>query len=70
MCDHVGVANRHLTGVEPLLWGSDYPHPEGTYPNSRRIVDELFEDVAPDERAAMLGGTATKLYGVEPVPSQ
>jgi len=67
MCDRVGVANRHLTGVEPLLWGSDYPHPEGTYPNSRRVTDELFEGVPPDERAAMLGGTAAKLYGVVPL---
>ena len=34
--DPTGLNNIGRTGVGPLLWGSDYPHSEGTYPNSRR----------------------------------
>lgn len=30
--DPVGVANRAMTGVECLLWGGDYPHPESHLP--------------------------------------
>src|SRR5262249_47627816 len=33
--DPVAVHNRRFTGIAPLLWGSDYPHPEGTFPRSR-----------------------------------
>jgi predicted TIM-barrel fold metal-dependent hydrolase len=32
--DAAGVVNRDFTGVEPLLWASDYPHPEG----ERRLI--------------------------------
>jgi predicted TIM-barrel fold metal-dependent hydrolase len=61
--DPVGVHNRTFTGVEALLWGSDYPHPEGTWPRSREYVDEQLRDVAEDERRAMAGGTAARLFG-------
>ena len=36
--DPVAVHNLPLTGAAPLLWGSDFPHAEGTYPRSREIV--------------------------------
>ncbi|MGE0878180.1 MAG: amidohydrolase family protein [Acidimicrobiia bacterium] len=61
--DPLAVRNRDITGVECLLWGNDYPHAEGTYPNSAKIVDELFRDVPDQDVAAMIGGTAAKLFG-------
>lgn len=62
--DPVGVRNRHVTGVDALLWGNDYPHPEGTWPASRASLDRQLRDV-PDagERRAMAGGTAARLFG-------
>ena len=32
--DRVGMQNINITGVDTLLWGSDYPHEEGTFPGS------------------------------------
>ena len=32
--DRAPLLTREITGVEPLLWASDYPHPEGTFPES------------------------------------
>jgi predicted TIM-barrel fold metal-dependent hydrolase len=61
--DPVGVHNRSFTGVEALLWGSDYPHPEGTWPRSREYVAEQLRGVAEDEQRAMAGGTAARLFG-------
>lgn len=55
---------RHSIGIEPLLWGSDFPHPEGTWPRSREVVEALFAEVETAEREAILGGTFAKLYGV------
>ena len=63
MDDAAAVNNRHLTGVEPLMWGSDYPHAEGTWPNTREAIDRTFAGVPDPDRAAMLGGTAAKLFG-------
>ena len=34
-----------MTGHECLLWASDYPHMEGTFPRSREVIDEVFGDV-------------------------
>jgi hypothetical protein len=61
--DASGVVNRGFTGVEPLLWASDYPHPEGTWPHTRATLDRIFADVGADEKAAIVGGTAAALYG-------
>ena len=35
MYDPVAINNRAITGVETLMWGNDYPHPEGTWPESQ-----------------------------------
>ena len=37
--DPVGVHNLPITGSDCILWGNDYPHDEGTFPNSRRVID-------------------------------
>ena len=63
--DPVGVANRRFTGVESLVWGSDYPHPEGTWPCSRESLARQLEGVPADERRAMVGGTAARLFGFD-----
>ena len=56
-------------GGRNIMWGSDYPHAEGTWPNSRRIQNELFEglDVSAALKADVLGLNAARLFGVEPV---
>jgi predicted TIM-barrel fold metal-dependent hydrolase len=61
--DPVGVHNRHVTGIAALVWGSDYPHPEGTWPNSRTSLASQLAGVPEEEQAAMAGGTAARLFG-------
>lgn len=56
---------RHEIGVENLLWGSDYPHPEGTWPETRKQLVDTFHDIPEDEIALMLGGNAAKLFGFD-----
>ncbi len=66
----MAVACRHLTGVSSVVWGSDYPHAEGTFRGSRELIAKQFAGVPADERAAMLGGTLGRLLGLEvPVPA-
>jgi predicted TIM-barrel fold metal-dependent hydrolase len=61
--DPVGVHNKRFTGVAALLWGSDYPHPEGTWPNSHEICARNLEGLTDSEKRAILGGTAARLFG-------
>ncbi len=41
--DAVGIQMRALLGVETLLWASDYPHAESTFPHSRAIVERILQ---------------------------
>ena len=45
------------------MWGSDYPHDEGTFPHSREVIERTFKDVPEDEKRMIVGENAAKLYG-------
>jgi predicted TIM-barrel fold metal-dependent hydrolase len=58
-------AMAKLAGAENLIWASDFPHSDAKYPG---VVDELREHTAqmsPAEQAALYGGNALRLYGIE-----
>jgi predicted TIM-barrel fold metal-dependent hydrolase len=63
--DPVGLHNIRFTGTECLLWGNDYPHPESTYPNSNKVLDDLLKDVDDDVARAVCGETAARLFGFD-----
>jgi hypothetical protein len=62
MDDHAAIELRELTGVDALMWSSDYPHPEGTWPRSQQAVDAQFARVDDEARFAILGKTVLRLY--------
>ena len=47
------------------MWGSDYPHQEGTYPDTREHLRQLFHDTDPVELQQLLAGNAAKLFGFD-----
>ncbi|HZO08089.1 MAG TPA: amidohydrolase family protein [Myxococcota bacterium] len=61
--DAIGVRLRDVIGVPALLWGSDYPHTESTFPRSREIVAEILADVPEGEARAIVAENAARLYG-------
>ncbi len=63
--DPVGVANRHFTGLRCLMWGSDYPHHEGTWPHSQEAVAKQFEGVPEDEIDQMVRRNAVETFGFQ-----
>ena len=60
--DALGVQMRDIIGVDNLMWGSDYPHIESTFPRSRQIIDEILADCTEEEKAKIVGGNAAKMY--------
>jgi hypothetical protein len=48
-----------------MLWGSDLPHPEGTFPYTHYWIRERFRHVPEDETRRMLGENAAALYGLD-----
>ena len=59
------LLTRSITGIEPLLWASDYPHPEGTYPHSQETVARIFGDLSADEQHAVTFANAARLYDLD-----
>jgi predicted TIM-barrel fold metal-dependent hydrolase len=64
--DPTGLNNISRTGTAPLMWGSDYPHAEGTFPHSRKVVQEMCGELSEADARAVLGGTCTELFGFDP----
>ena len=65
MPSRADVKVRHDVGIDRWMWGSDYPHDEGSYPNTKAAVARAFHDVDPAEVRAMLAGNAAALYGFD-----
>jgi predicted TIM-barrel fold metal-dependent hydrolase len=53
---------RHATGLDRVMWGSDYPHREGTFPYTREVLRHVFHDIEPGEVALLLGINAARAY--------
>jgi predicted TIM-barrel fold metal-dependent hydrolase len=62
--DRAGVGNRALPGGRNIMWSSDYPHGDTTWPNSRESIERSLEGVSAEERRAIVGGNAKRLYGL------
>jgi len=62
-----GLKCRNDVGLEQILFETDYPHSDGTYPHSRKIARELFAAAGmnAEECHAVLRGNAITAYGLE-----
>jgi predicted TIM-barrel fold metal-dependent hydrolase len=56
---------RYDIGVDNIMWGTDYPHPEGSWPFTKNQVHTTFDSLPEDEIAKMLGGNAAEFYGLD-----
>ena len=61
--DPVALRLLDFTGAEGLLWGSDYPHDEGTFPHSREAIRRSFAGVPEALRHRIVCDNARRIYG-------
>jgi predicted TIM-barrel fold metal-dependent hydrolase len=59
------LARRYEIGVGNLMWGNDFPHPEGTWPHTREWLRNAFNDIPVEETEAILGGNAAGVYNFD-----
>jgi Amidohydrolase len=68
--DVIGVDNMMW---DNMMWGSDYPHSESTFPQSRKILAEILTGApddeqtkpAPDRDPGIAGGNAARVYNFD-----
>ena len=66
--DPVGIELLDRIGVDNLLWGNDYPHIEGSWPNSEKAIKSWSKDLTHEETAKIVGLNAARLFNI-PVPA-
>jgi len=59
------LARRYEIGIGNLMWGNDFPHPEGTWPHTKEWLRGAFWDLPVDETETILGGAAAACYGFD-----
>lgn len=59
------VNDRYEVGVDKIMWGTDFPHEEGSTPYSREALRASFYDVPVEECRQMFGETAADVYGFD-----
>jgi hypothetical protein len=59
------IAAREFLPPDRVMWGSDYPHDEGTGPFSREHLRQVMYDLDEPTKRAILGENAAKLYGFD-----
>ena len=63
--DAIGIRLRDVIGVDKMMWGSDYPHSESTFPQSRKILAEILAGVPDDEQAKIAAGNTARVYNFD-----
>jgi hypothetical protein len=56
---------RYEIGIDNMLWGTDFPHPEGTWPATFEALKSTFFDIPIHESRRMLGMSAAETFGFD-----
>ena len=65
MDDRAGVLTREITGPDIFMWASDYPHDDSTFPESREVIERLFEDIPAADRHKILYANAARVFRLD-----
>ncbi len=61
--DRIGIKLLDDLGVENVMWGSDFPHPDGVWPDSQEFINKELGHLPADVRYKIVCENAAKLYG-------
>ncbi|MFE9096765.1 amidohydrolase family protein [Streptomyces sp. NPDC007264] len=68
--DRSAIGAMTAMGYDKVMWGSDYPHMEGTYGHTQETLHGLFDGVDPKVRERITVGAFNELFpGVPAVPA-
>ena len=60
------IRRRYVIGCDVMMWGTDYPHPEGTWPDTVGVLKRSFHDVpGRRHRASSSASPPPRCYGMD-----
>jgi predicted TIM-barrel fold metal-dependent hydrolase len=65
MDDAIGASMLGSIGADTFMWGSDFPHSDSTWPNSRAVIDKNLAGVDDGVAAKVLRENASRLYRID-----
>ena len=60
--DPVGIELLKHLGEDNVMWGSDFPHPDGIWPDSQQFLTQELTGVSAEARRKIVRDNAMKLY--------
>jgi predicted TIM-barrel fold metal-dependent hydrolase len=60
--DLAGIRLLDLIGIDNLMWATDYPHPDSTWPRSHEILETHFKGLPSDDIEQIASGNVTRIY--------
>jgi hypothetical protein len=60
--DESAVAAASAMGYRNVMWGSDYPHMEGTFGHTQETLHELFDGASDEVRERVTVGAFLELF--------
>ena len=61
--DPIGLRLLDILGEDNVMWGSDFPHPDGVWPDSKAFIEREFEHITKTIKQKILCDNAAELYG-------
>jgi len=61
--DPIGVKLLDELGADKIMWGSDFPHPDGVWPDSKEYIDRELGQLPAATRRKIVCDNAAALYG-------
>ncbi len=59
---------KHVSGgleMSRVMWATDFPHSDGTYPHTREVIEQVTEGLSAHDRNGLLRDNAAALYGIQ-----
>ena len=64
MRDRTAILNREIIGKENILWGSDFPHFDGAWPDSGATLERQFAGIPLEDQVRIGRSNAIDLYNL------
>ena len=63
--DDQNYEDYHKIGIDRVMWGTDYPHPEGTWPNTHEQMHGALDGLNESDLEKVLGLNAVECFDLD-----